>query len=73
MDTTLCPERLSKAVLRFDLEGEDKTKPTTQQPYAVLMQSLYFLYGVWGQCVVNANSKIRCLGLKKLIESHMNR
>ena len=40
MDTTLCPERLSKAVLRFDLEDEEKTKATTQQPYAVLMQSL---------------------------------
>jgi hypothetical protein len=41
-------QRLSKTVLRFDLEDEEKTKAATQQPYVVIMQSLSFLYAVWG-------------------------
>ena len=65
--------RLPIAGLRFDVEYEDKTKATTTGLYVSLMQSLYFLYAVWGYCVVNANSKIRYLGLKKLIPTHLNR
>jgi hypothetical protein len=41
-------KRLSIAGLRFDVEYEDKTKATATELYVALMQSLYFLYAVWG-------------------------
>jgi hypothetical protein len=65
-------QRVQVRIFASTWKANTKRIPT-YGTYISITKSLCFLYAVWDPCVVNANSKIGSVGLKKLIPTHMNR